>query len=132
MFRLLHRTYSSKPGTAVLYLMALASAVLLNLCFPIAGPAPVWRSYLGFVGAWPLLLALAGRAPERPRFLWESWLMGWCFGASWYAMNCYWIYRTMNVYGKLSVPISATILFLFSTIMGLGYAVFGVLIGFLC
>ena len=117
--------------TITLYGLALLSALLLNLCFPIAGPVRAWRTFFAFVGAVPLLIALAGRPLARKRFLWESWLLGWCFGTAWYALNCYWIYRTMNVYGKLSIPISALILFLFSSIMALMCAAFGLLIGLL-
>jgi apolipoprotein N-acyltransferase len=109
----------------------LLSALLLNLCFPIAGPVPLWRTWLAFVGAVPLLIVLVGRPLVRKRFLWESWLLGWCFGTAWYALNCYWIYRTMNVYGELSVPVSAGILFGFSLSMGLYYALFGLLTGVL-
>ena len=38
--------------------LAVLSAVLLNLCFPIAGPLPVWRTVFAWFGAAPLLLAL--------------------------------------------------------------------------
>jgi apolipoprotein N-acyltransferase len=117
--------------TIYLYGLALLSAVLLNLCFPIAGPVRAWRTFFAFVGAVPLLIALVCRPLARRHFLWESWLLGWCFGTAWYALNCYWIYRTMNVYGKLSVPVSAGILFGFSLGMGLYYALFGLLTGVL-
>ena len=83
-----------------LYGMALLAAVGLSVCFPVAGPAPRWLTATAFVGASPLLVALVGRATTRRRYLWESWLLGWCFGTAWYGINCYWIYATMRV----SVP----------------------------
>src|SRR6201995_5779736 len=46
------RTSQARLGLAVL------SALLLNLCFPIAGPLPVWRTIFAWFGAGPLLLAL--------------------------------------------------------------------------
>jgi apolipoprotein N-acyltransferase len=109
------------------------SAVLLNLCFPLAGPLPVWRSILAWVGAVPLLVALLAReegerSPTRP--LLRGFLTGWCFGVLWYAVNCYWIYQTMYLYGGLPVAAAVGILLLFSLIMGLYYGLFGWLIAF--
>jgi apolipoprotein N-acyltransferase len=109
------------------------SAVLLNLCFPLAGPLPVWRSILAWVGAVPLLVALLAReegerSPNRP--LLRGFLTGWCFGVLWYAVNCYWIYQTMYLYGGLPVAAAVGILLLFSLIMGLYYGLFGWLITF--
>jgi apolipoprotein N-acyltransferase len=109
--------------------LAVSSAVLLNLCFPLAGPLPVWRSIFAWVGAVPLLVALLA-AEEGKRPLLQGFLTGWCFGVLWYAVNCYWIYQTMYLYGGLPVAASLGILLLFSLIMGLYYGLFGWLIAF--
>ena len=105
------------------------SAVLLNLCFPLAGPLPEWRSIFAWVGAAPLLVALL-TCEEGKRPLVRGFLTGWCFGVPWYAVNCYWIYQTMYLYGGLPEPVSVGILLLFSLIMGLYYGLFGWLIAF--
>ena len=59
--------------------LAVLSAVLLNLCFPLAGPLPVWRTVFVWVGAAPLLVALLGSEPGR-RPLWQGFFTGWVFG----------------------------------------------------
>src|SRR5882757_8075341 len=82
--------------------LAVLSAVLLNLCFPMAGPKPLWRGFF----------------------------TGWVFGVLWYGINCYWIYQTMFLYGGLPAPVAVGILLLFSLIMGLYYGLFGWLIAF--
>ena len=105
------------------------SAVLLNLCFPIAGPLPVWRTVFAWFGAVPLLVALLS-SDEGSRPLWRGFFTGWVFGVVWYAINCYWIYQTMFLYGGLPTPMAAGILLLFSLIMGLYYGLFGWLIAF--
>jgi apolipoprotein N-acyltransferase len=109
--------------------LAVLSSLLLNLCFPIAGPLPAWRTVFAWFGAVPLLLALLasdeGRRPMRRGFF-----TGWVFGFVWYAINCYWIYQTMFLYGGLPTPVAAGILLLFSLIMGLYYGLFGWLIAF--
>jgi apolipoprotein N-acyltransferase len=116
-------TSRSRLGLAVL------SAVLLNLCFPLAGPLPVWRMIFAWFGAVPLLLALLASEPgARP--LWRGFFSGWVFGFLWYTINCYWIYQTMYLYGGLPAPVSVGILLLFSLIMGLYYGLFGWLIAF--
>jgi apolipoprotein N-acyltransferase len=113
-------------------LLAVISAVLLNLPFPIAGPAPVWRTFFGWLGAAPLLVALLGSEGEvEGSFLRRSFLLGWVCGFAWYALNCYWIYQTMYLYGGLPEWISAGILLLFSVIMGLYFGLFGWCIGLL-
>lgn len=109
--------------------LAVLSAVLLNLCFPLAGPLPVWRTVFAWIGAVPLLVALlASESGRRP--LWQGFFTGWVFGVLWYAINCYWIYQTMYLYGGLPAPVSVGILLLFSLIMGLYYGLFGWLIAF--
>jgi apolipoprotein N-acyltransferase len=117
------KTGRSRYGLAVL------SAVLLNLCFPMAGPLPVWRTAFAWFGAVPLLLALLASEPgQRP--LWRGFFVGWIFGVVWYTINCYWIYQTMYLYGGLPVPVALGILLLFSLIMGLYYGLFGWLMAF--
>ena len=59
------RTTQGRLGLAVL------SAVLLNLCFPIAGPLPVWRTIFAWFGAVPLLVALLS-SDEGARPLWRG------------------------------------------------------------
>lgn len=112
--------------------LAALSAILLNLCFPLAGPLPAWRMVFAWLGAVPLLVALlaTGKEDESRRPLLDGFLTGWIFGTLWYAINCYWIYQTMYLYGGLPVPVSAGILLLFSLIMGLYYGLFGWLIRF--
>ncbi len=113
------------------YLLAVVSALCLNVCFPLAGPVAAWRIVFAFFGAVPLLVALLARSTDQPRYLRESLLLGWCFGTIWYVINCYWIYQTMFLYGGLPAPIAAAILVLFGILMGLYYAVFGWMVGFL-
>ena len=67
-------------------LMAVLSAVLLNLCFPLAGPLPLWRTVFAWFGAVPLLLALLVSEPG-PRPLWRGFFTGWVFGVDWYKIN---------------------------------------------
>jgi apolipoprotein N-acyltransferase len=117
------KTTQGRLGLAVL------SAVLLNLCFPIAGPLPVWRTVFAWFGAVPLLVALLS-SDEGLRPLRRGFFTGWVFGVVWYAINCYWIYQTMFLYGGLPMPIAAGILLLYSLIMGLYYGLFGWLISF--
>jgi apolipoprotein N-acyltransferase len=119
------------PTRLAEYSLAAVSAVWLNLCFPIAGPLPPGRTAWGWVGLLPLLLALLARRPEgEPRYLLRSFLLAWICGVIWYAINCYWIYQTMFLYGGLPAPVSAGILLLFSLIMGLYFGLFGWLLGF--
>jgi apolipoprotein N-acyltransferase len=117
------RTARARLGLAAL------SGLLLNLCFPIAGPLPAWRTVFAWFGAVPLLLALLA-SDEGRRPMWQGFFTGWVFGVLWYAINCYWIYQTMFLYGGLPTPVAAGILLLFSLIMGLYYGLFGWLIAF--
>src|SRR5258708_32290157 len=101
------RTARARLGLAAL------SALLLNLCFPMAGPLPVWRTVFAWFGAVPLLMALVlndeGTSDEGRRPMWQGFFTGWVFGVLWYAINCYWIYQTMFLYGGLPTPVSAGI-----------------------
>src|ERR1700761_6382324 len=97
--------------------LAVLSAVLLNLCFPIAGPLPVWRTIFAWFGAVPLLLALlCSEEGESP--LWQGFFTGWVFGVLWYAINCYWIYQTMFLYGGVPGPGAGGGLRLFTPLLG--------------
>ena len=49
-------------------------------------------------------------------------------GVLWFAGNCYWIYQTMLYYGGLPPAISAGILIIYSIILGLYFAAFGLLV----
>jgi apolipoprotein N-acyltransferase len=124
------RDFSMRIASSQMRLgMAVLSAVLLNLCFPLAGPLPVWRTVFAWLGAVPLLLALVVIEPG-PRPLRRGFFTGWVFGVLWYTINCYWIYQTMYLYGGLPKLVSIGILLLFSLIMGLYYGLFGWLIAF--
>ena len=110
-------------------LLALLSAVLLDFCFPVAGPLPHWRSLLAWVALAPLLWALLNdAAAEHPHYVRRAALTGWLCGVVWYALNCYWIYQTMLYYGHVPPFGSAGIVFLYSAILGLYFALFGLLL----
>jgi apolipoprotein N-acyltransferase len=112
-------------------LLALLSAFLLNLPFPIAGPLPPWRAAFGWVALLPLLYALlAARNAAQPKYLRRSALIGYISGVFWYILNCYWIDRTMNLYGHVPALGSAGILVLYSLVLGLYFGLFGLLIAF--
>jgi apolipoprotein N-acyltransferase len=110
--------------------MALVSAVLQFLPFSIAGPVPLWRRVFCWVCLVPLLHALLSRnrAGEllRP---YQTALLAYVSGVLWYAGNCFWIYRTMHVYGNIPSIASFGILILFALYVGLYQALFGVLVG---
>ncbi len=112
------------------YFLAILSALLLNLPFPMAGPVPLWRTAFAWIGAVPLLFALL-RPGHTAHPHWTSFLVGWSCGFVWYAVNCYWIYQTMYYYSGLPASASAGILVLYSLIMGLYFGLFGWIIGLL-
>ena len=108
--------------------LAVLSALLLDLAFPLAGPLPPMRAVVSMVALAPLLFALLHpAAAERPRYLRESALVGYVTGVLWYGLNCYWIYATMHQYGGLPPWVSVGIVVLFSLILGLYFALFGLL-----
>ena len=113
-------------------LLALLSSVLLDLCFPIAGPQRPWQPLLAWIALVPLLRALlAERQVAHPRYLRRAALTGYLCGLLWYILNCYWIYRTMLLYGVNFPAIAAAgILFLFSAILGLYFGAFGLILAF--
>jgi apolipoprotein N-acyltransferase len=112
-----------------LWAMAVLSGILQVLPFPIAGPVPVWRTVFCWVALLPLIQAiLANDKSGNPLTLRQGAALGYLCGFTWYLGNCYWIYRTMNIYGGLAKPIAAGILILFCLYLGLYHALFGTLI----
>lgn len=109
-----------------LYGLAVFSALLQLLPFPLAGPVPFWRRLICWFCLVPLLLALAGK-DKRDKALrpLSSALLAYVCGVLWFAGNCYWIYQTMFLYGGLPAPVSFGILILFSLYLGLYFALFG-------
>lgn len=111
------------------YVLAVLSAGLQILPFPIAAPVPLWRTAFAWIALLPLLYALLGADRDgRPLSLLQSGAIGYVCGFAWYSGDCYWIYRTMNLYGGLPGPVALGILFLFALYLGLYHALFGVLI----
>jgi apolipoprotein N-acyltransferase len=111
-----------------LWALAVLSGVLQALPFPIAGPAPVWRTAFCWVALTPLLMALTGNdASGRPLRALQGAALGYASGFVWYLGNCYWIYATMHQYGGIAKPLAAGILVLFCLYLGLYHALFGAL-----
>jgi apolipoprotein N-acyltransferase len=109
--------------------MAVLSGILQILPFPIAGPAPLWRTAFCWIALVPLLWALLGNTKTgNPLTLRQGAALGYACGFIWYLGNCYWIYQTMYLYGGLAKPIAAGILLLFCLYLGLYHALFGTLI----
>jgi len=112
-------------------LPGLVTAVLLDFCFPVAGPLPFWRSFLAWIALIPLLYALLNeRAAAHPRYPRRAALTGYLCGVLWYILNCYWIYQTMFYYGHVPPPGAAGILVLYSLVLGLYFGVFGLGLAF--
>jgi apolipoprotein N-acyltransferase len=110
----------------------LFSAFLLNLPFPIAGPLPPWRAAFGWIALTPLLYALlAAKNVSQPKYFRQSALIAYVCGVFWYVLNCYWIDRTMNLYGHVPALGSAGILVLYSLVLGFYFGLFGLLIALL-
>ncbi|MGD0648855.1 MAG: apolipoprotein N-acyltransferase [Acidobacteriaceae bacterium] len=112
-----------------LWALALLSAILQILPFSIAGPVPLWRRIFCWFCLVPLLSALLALNREGKSLrVHHAALLAYCSGVLWYAGNCYWIYRTMHLYGNIpSIP-SFGILILFSLYLGLYPALFGTLV----
>jgi apolipoprotein N-acyltransferase len=112
-----------------LWVLAVLSGALQVLPFPIAGPVPVWRTAFCWVALLPLLMALTGKNASGSALSVKqgAWL-GYASGFIWYLGNCYWIYRTMHMYGGIAEPAAAGILVLFCLYLGLYHALFGALI----
>ena len=109
--------------------MAVLSAVLQVLPFPIAAPVPVWRTAVCWVALLPLLMALSGKDRSgKPLGAALGAVLGYAAGVIWYLGSCYWIYATMHTFGGISKPASAGILVLFCLYLGLYHALFGALV----
>ena len=107
-------------------LLGLVSSVLLNLCFPIAGPMPAWRGTIAWFALVPLLVALLREsAAAHPRYLRNAAITAFLCGLLWYVLNCGWIYPVTLKYGNVSPAASAAILFAVSAVLGLYFALFG-------
>jgi apolipoprotein N-acyltransferase len=112
-------------------LLAVVASVLLDFCFPVAGPLHPWQPVLAWIALVPLLWALlAERNAAHPRYLRRAALTGYLSGLLWYILNCYWIYRTMRLYGHVPPIGSAGIVFLFSAVLGLYFGLFGLILAF--
>lgn len=128
-----NRTNTRKISPGFSFLLALLSAVLLDLPFPIAGPLPPWRAIFAWVALVPLLYALlGGDAADSQKYLWRSALAAYLCGVLWYVLNCYWIYQTMTQYAQGVSPAGgAGIVLLFSAVLGLYFGAFGLALAFL-
>jgi apolipoprotein N-acyltransferase len=113
--------------------LAAISGLLQLLPFPMAGPAPGWRTAFCWIALVPLLAALGGKDSRQRRLSagQGAWL-GYLCGFVWYLGNCYWIYRTMNLYGGLPPAVSLGILILFALYLGLYHALFGGIVAVVC
>jgi apolipoprotein N-acyltransferase len=112
--------------------LALLSAFLLNLPFPIAGPLPPWRAAFGWIALAPLLFSLLTPASAaHAKYLRRSALTAYLCGICWYVLNCYWIDRTMNLYGHVPAVGAAGILVLYSLVLGLYFGLFGLVVALL-
>lgn len=110
-------------------LLAAISALLLDLPFPLAGPLPPWRGAVAWLAFVPLLFGiLNSAAADQANYLLRGAKAGYVCGVLWYLLNCYWIYDTMHIYGGISPLASCGILLLYSLVLGLYFAVFGLLI----
>jgi len=103
------------------WLLAVASAALLILCFPrfqIAWLAPVAIA--------PLLIALA----REPRPL-RRFLLGWTSGVAYWFGVCYWIQFVLSFHGGLGNLAGWAVFLLFCFVKALHMGVFGWLAGIL-
>jgi apolipoprotein N-acyltransferase len=112
-----------------LWALSLLSAILQILPFSIAGAVPLWRRTICWFCLVPLLHAVLSLNREAKSLrIRQAALLAYASGVLWYAGNCYWIYRTMHLYGNIpSIP-SFGILILFSLYLGLYPALFGTLL----
>src|SRR5579875_3376033 len=138
MFRIVAATLPEKPAappaTAISLpgpawssqiLLTLSTAVLLDLCFPLAGPMRPWRGAIAWFALVPLMLAvLRERAATQRRYLGRSFFIGYLGGIAWYVLNSYWIYRTMHIYAGVPAAGAAGILVLYSLVLGLYFGLF--------
>lgn len=119
---------SMRSIPARLWALALLSAALQLLPFPLAGPVPLWRRLFCWICLVPLLAALNGVDRQgRALRVWQAGMLGYLCGTAWFLGNCYWIYQTMYLYGGLPSAASLGILVLFSLYLGLYFGLFAVL-----
>lgn len=113
--------------------LAVISAVLLDLPFPVAGPLPPWRALFAWFALVPLLFAILSPDDGMSRkYLQRSALAAYLCGVLWYVLNCYWIYQTMTQYAAGVSPAGGVgMLLLFSVILGLYFGLFGLVLAFL-
>ncbi len=105
--------------------LALLAAVLLDLCFPLAGPMPAWQGAIAWIALVPLLfLVLRPRAFAQRHYLRNIAFAGYLSGITWYVLNSYWVYRTMNYYAGVPPWGAAGILLLYSLVLGLYFGLF--------
>jgi apolipoprotein N-acyltransferase len=125
----------SKPMRSIplrLWALAILSALLQVLPFPIMGPAPLWRRLFCWFCLTPLLLALLGKDKQgRHLRVAQTALLAYVSGVFWYLGNCYWIYQTMHIYGEIPKFASLGILLLFAFYVALYHALFGTFVGLL-
>ena len=105
--------------------LACLSGVLELLPFPIAGPAPVWRTVFIWLALTPLLIGiLSTRRDGGPLSIWQSMLVALPAGMIWYTGNCYWIYSVMHQYGNIDASSAALIQLGFALAGGCYHMVF--------
>lgn len=106
------------------WLLALLSALLLELPFPLAGPMPPWRSLFAWLALVPLLVALSVQArAQRP--LRQGFLVAYVCGVLWYVGNCYWVRDTMMQYGGMPPLAPELLLLAYGLILGAYFGFFG-------
>lgn len=109
-----------------LWVAAAASAGLLELPFPLAGPMPPWRSLFAWIALVPLIWAvLSSSNTARPHSLRRSFLLSYFCGVLWYCGNCYWVRDTMMRYGDMPTGAPSLLLIGFSLVLGLYFGLFG-------
>lgn len=112
-------------------LLALLTAILLNFCFPLAGPMLAWQGSIAWVALVPLLSAvLRSRALAQRHYLRNIAFTGYLSGIVWYVLNSYWIYRTMNYYANVPPLGAVGILLLYSLYLGLYFGLFAWVLAF--
>ena len=105
--------------------LALFSALLQAVPFPLAGPVSVSRRMVCWVCLTPLLACLVSLSGKRAYLsAWQAAALGYGCGVAWYLTNCYWIYATMHHYGGLPEIAAAGVLLLFALYLGLYHALF--------
>ena len=112
-----------------LWALALLSAFLQAMPFPLAGPVPAWRRFFCWFCLVPLLFSLTRVAQNGKLLSLKQGLgLGYLCGVVWYLLNCYWIYATMHRYGGLPEAAASGVLLLFALYLGLYHALFGGLV----